>query len=628
MENMKDDTVDGTILICSPTKRSIRKISKIDGNNRFKWAYFGENVPHAIAVERLLDANGERIDIADTLQETAHTLRQEYIDYIGKLSVKCNSMLWWASSLSEKNPFISKTFLYSCYVKVALSLLESYKQENLILFVENRALRLSLVKNISETFGCDVAHLEPKFSHVLESLTNRMEFTIKHTWFVINNIYRIVLTQHIYHLNKTDLFCEKGNSNNDLILLHTWIDHRSFSQNNSFKDAYFGKLSNYIAEKQKNIILIPYILHTVSYKKTIKKLINCNEQFLIPSADLKLSDILHIFKATMEKPSKKEYPYFASIDISGLIYNDNLNDWIDTRMASNLLLYYVVKNWKKRGIAIERFIHTFENHVWEKIYCTALREYYPLATLVGYQHAAISKMYLNYFISDIEHAIIPFPDRVITNGGYSTDLLLDSGYDSNKLICGGAIRYEYLIEILKQLAQKKMEKQNRSMNILVTSSIDKNESVELVIKVLKAFESNDMYNIIIKCHPVMPYQQIANELGITSLPAHFTVSMEPISALLSNCDLLLYTSSTTCIEALAAEVPILHVGSNFIIDRDVLDSRSNLHPSAKTVEDIQIEVNKIMKMDSDELYKKNMISKDIAKSIFGEVNDLVFDMFL
>lgn len=625
---MNDNAVEGKILICPTTKRSIHKVSKVVGKNHFKWAYFGENVPDAVAVEKLLGAKGEWIDIADILQETADTLRQPYIDYIGKLSLQHNSMLWWASSLSEKNPFISKTFLYFCYVKVSLLLLELHKQENLILFVENRVLSLSLVKNISEILGRDVVHFEPKFSHFLESLTDRMEFIVKHAWFVINNIYRILLTQHIYHLNKTDLFCENGNSNNDLILLHTWIDHRSFSQNNTFNDAYFGKLSNYIAKKMKNVIIVPYILHTVSYKKAIKKLINSNQQILIPSAYLKLSDILHVFKETMKPPIEKEYPCFEDIDISILIYNDNLNDWKEARITSNLLLYHVVKNWKKRGIPIERFIYTFENHIWEKIYCTAFREYYPFTTLVGYQHAAISKMYLNYFISDHEHAIIPFPDKVITNGKYSTDLLLDSGYDSNKLICGGAIRYEYLIETLKQPAQKRLNKHNRSMNILVTTSIDKNEAAELIIKVLKAFESNDMYNVIIKCHPLMPYQQIANELGITSLPEHFTISMEPISVLLSNCDLLLYTSSTTCIEALAFEVPILHVGSNFIIDRDVLDSISNLHSSAKTIEDIQIEVSKLMRMDSDELYKKNIISKDIAKSIFGDVNYLVYDMFL
>jgi len=628
MGNMNDETVDETILVCSPTKRSIRAISKVVGNNCFKWVYLGEDVANAIAVEKCIGKSGERIDIADTLQETARTLRQPYIDYIGKLSVEYNSMLWWAGSLSEKNPFISKTFLYSCYIKVAFLLLESHKQDDLILFVENRALRLSLVKNISETLGCDVVHLEPKFSYVLESLTDNMEFIIKHGWFLVKNIYRIILTQHIYNLNKTDYFHKKDKSENDLILLHTWIDHRSFSQDNTFHDTYFGKLNSYIAGKNKNIIIVPYILHTVSYTKTIKKLVDCNKQFFIPSAYLKILDVIHAFKATMKKPPKKVYPYFEDIDISSLVYNDNLSDWKDTRMVSNLLFYYVVKNWKKRGIPIERFIHTFENHMWEKVYCIAFREYYPLATLVGYQHAAISKMYLNYFISDNEHAIIPFPDKVITNGKYSTDLLLDSGYNSNKLICGGAIRYEYLIEILKQPVQKKLTKHNRSMNILVTSSIDKNEAIELILKVLEAFESNDMYNFIIKCHPVMPYQQIASELGITSLPAHFTVSMEPMSALLSNCDLLLYTSSTTCIEALAAEVPILHVGSNFIIDRDVLDSMSNLHSSAKTVEDIQIEVSKLMERDSDELYKKNMISKDIAKSFFGEVNDLVFDMFL
>ena len=624
MENMKDDSVDRTILVCSPTKRSIRKISKVVGKNHFKWAYFGENVPDAVSVERQLGDKGERIDIADTLQETAHTFRQSYIDYIGKLSVKHNSMSWWASSLSEKNPFISKTFLYSCYVKVAISLLESYKQDNLVFFVENRSLRLSLIKNISEIFGHGVVHFESMFSNVLESINNRIEFIVKHGWFLINTIYRIMLTRHFYHLNYI-----KNGTKNDLVLIHTWVDQRSFPEGNDFHDAYFGLLSKHIKGKGKNVAIVPYILHTVPYTQTIKKLINCNEQFLVPSAYLKISDIAQILKTMSKKPKKYHGCIFENIDISDLIYNDFKNDWKSVRKTSNLLHYCIVKNLNEHGISVERFIYTYENHTWEKVYCLAFREFYPSANLVGYQHAAISKMFLNYSISENEHHIIPFPDKVITSGKYPTSTLLESGYNKNKLICGGAIRYEYLTTIFnKAIAQEITKSKQGSFDILVTTSIDKNEAGELLLKVLEAFESFDMYNVVLKCHPIMPYQQIAKDLNMTSLPKHFTIATQPISSLLDKCDLLIYTSSTTCIEALTSGVPVLHICSNYIVDRDILDSLQDIRLSARTVEEIRSMTRQISEMNLEELYKRKMTARSVAEDFFGAVNNSTFDLFL
>ena len=615
------------VIICSLTKRSIRKIAKVIGNGDYYWTYLGEDVTNAISVEEWIGARGKRIDISERLQETANSLRQNYIDYIGELSVQHNSILWWASSLSEKNHYISKTFLHSCYIKVALSLIESHKQDNLILFVENRSLRLSLIANIP---GYDVLHIKQKFSHVLESLTDRMEFMIKHGWFVINNIYRILLTQHIYHLNKIDFISGKGASEDDLILIHTWVDERSFTENNDFQDAYFGTLSEYMTKNGKNVVIVPYILDNAPYAKTVKRLMACENHFIIPSAHLSISDVLSALIKTLKKPREKSYPNFENMDISDIIHLNWVNDWKDVRLASNLLLYSVVRNLKRQNLSIDRFIYPHENHTWEKMYCIAFREYYPDTILLGYQHSTISKMYLMYSISQYELEIVPFPDAIIANGKYFKDILVDSGYESDKLVIGGAIRYEYITDMIKQPIQLKNHDDSRKrIKILVAASIDKKESCELLQKVLGVFGDHNMHDIILKFHPLMPYQRIANEMHLTTLPEHFVISTESINTLLDECDILLYKTTTTCVEALATGVYPIHIKSSYVIDCDILDGvPEGIHTSVKTEDELFSSVKEFSEMSPDELQKRKNMGKSIAKDFFGAVDENVYDIFM
>lgn len=621
------------ILICTPTKNSIHKISKIMDEKTFKWAYLGEDVSNTSAITKLIGADGERLDIAEMLQQTACLARQQYIDYIGKLSAENNSMVWWAGSLSEKNPFVSKTFQYFCYIKVSLSLIESHRQNNLVFFVESRNLRLALMSNIPERGEKHVYHIEPALSNIRESMKDGIEFIIKSSWFLLNNVYRVFLTKHIYRLNGSNALKldESGNGfGKDLFLIHTWVDHRSFNEDGTFRDAYFGKLKDVMKSKGKNVVIVPYVLHTVPYGDTIKKLISCDEDFLIPSAYLKISDVLKVLKLTFKKPENISNPTLENIGISYLIYNDNINDWKDMRLMSNLLSYYLVRNLKELGVPIEQFTYTYENHTWEKVYCAAFREFYPSTRILGYQHAAISKMYLNYFMSEHEFDIVPSPDVVLTTGNHSANMLIRSGYDPGKIISSGAIRYEYLTRILNQNVIPEKNKRNDSTkpNIVVTTSIDKNESSELILKAIGAFGSLDTYNVILKCHPVMPYEQVVADLNMGPLPKHFTVSDKTMSTLLNGCDLLLYTSSTTGIEALAVGLPVLHIGSSFIIDRDVLDSLPNIRTSVKTEEDIRIKSKDLLETYQDVSPEQKVEVKNMVKNVFGTVDDAVFGLFI
>lgn len=596
-------------------------LRQLRGNN-FRWAYLGENVARAIAIEQEFGDTGQRIEIAEELQEIAHTWRQPYIDYIGKLSLENNSILWWAGPVSEKNPYVSKTFLHACYIRLCQILLNSSRQEALIFLVENKALRKAIVTNVPDFDKWEIHQLESLTHTIVESLRYALGIIVYKGYFVLSGLYRSFLARY-YRLNQIP--GEKLPEGKGLVLLHTWIDQRSFDANGEYHENYFGNLAHQLRNRGQNVIIVPYILHLVPYRQTLKNMIQSRESFLVPESFWKISDPFRILVKTMANiPAKRAYPSFEGIEVSELINDDFRRDWAGIRTGLSLLHYEVVKHWKNAGIPIDAFIYTYENHVWEKAYCIAFREFYPSAKLIGYQHAIVPKMLLNYFFSKDELPILPFPDKVITNGKYIEELFKESGYDPEKVVCGGAIRYPSMMSKEKDSSVKKRGISNPV--ILVTAMIDKNESIELIWKVLAAFGQTNKYKIVLKFHPDCPYRYFAKDLG--NLPEHFIISDKPVSELLKETDVLLYTSSTTCIEALSRGVPVLHIKSDFMIDLDASDFPPGIRRSAKNKDEIARMTEEILETSEKELSEQRTIWQDIVAEIFGPADEGVFDLFL
>ena len=118
----------------------------------FQWVYLGKNVPFSLKLEQLLGTS-TKIKIGDLLQEIAKEFRQEYIDYIGELSLAAERLhpigCWWLSSVSEKNPFISDVFLHFCYIKFCQRIIGNLSSD-LFIVCETRALAQALLSNLSQ----------------------------------------------------------------------------------------------------------------------------------------------------------------------------------------------------------------------------------------------------------------------------------------------------------------------------------------------------------------------------------------------------------------------------------------------------------------------------------------------
>lgn len=609
------------IIVCSPHKICIRKVLRQLKGKTFQWVYLGEDISRAIAIEQQLGDRGQRIEIGSNLQEIAHSLRQPYIDYIGKLSLENNSILWWVGSLSEKNPWASKTFLHACYTRLFQTLLNSSAQEALVLLCENKALRKCLIKNVSDSRRWEINRVESLGHAILETLRNIPGIVGYKGYFLLSPIYRLLLARY-YRLNQIP--GEKLRDGEGLVLLHNWVDPRSFDANGEYHDNFFGGLAPQLRKKGESVVIIPHILRTVPYRQTLKKLAQSTEHFLVAESFLTIGDVLRVFtKTVLNIPTRRGYPTFEGIEVSEIINDDFRRDWLVMRTASSLLLYEAVKRWKSAGILIDTFIYAYENQVWEKAYCLALRKFYPSTKIIGYQHSTVPKMLLNHFFSKDELPILPFPDKVITNGRYTERLFKESGYELEKVVRGGAIRYISLMNRKDTPVKRNIS----SPVILIACSIDRNETIELVWKVLRAFGQMNKYKVVFKFHPDCPYRFIAKDLGI--LPGHFIVSDKPAGELLQESHVLIYTCSATAIEALALGVPVLHINSDFTIDRDNLsDFPSSVRESVSTEDDIVKATERILEMDEKELSKQRVRWKEVVSEIFGPVDESVFDLFL
>ncbi len=608
-----------SVIICAPRETCILKALRQLKGKTFRWAYLGENVSRFIVVERQIGKTGERIEIGGKLQTIAESLRQPYIDYIGKLSVANNSLVWWASSLSEKNPLVSRTFLYACYVKLCQAILGSSREENLVFVAENKTIWQTILANLKNSPGYEIRHIEAPVCEIFSEIRGTLKLAALKVYFLTQTVYHLCLARPYRGKSIKELSHSEG-----VVLLQNWVDPRSFTPNGEYRDNFFGKLAHHLSHQGKKVVIIPQILLTVSYGQILKKISRQIDSFLLPESFLTVTDVCRLFLQTLFiKPGQKVYPAFAGIDITGLIAQDLTRDRWGAALPSNLLLYEAVGRWKKAGISFETTIYPYENQVWEKSYCLALRKFYPSVKIIGYQHTTVPKMYLNYFFSKGELHILPFPDKVITTGKYTDLLLKKSGYDPAKVICGGAIRYTSLLN-------KKLVPLKRDITktiILVTPSSDRNETLELIWKVLKAFGDTKRYKVVLKFHPDCPYSYVAGDIG--SLPENFTVSENPSDDLLLESHVLLYSSSTTSIEALALGVPIVHVESDFTIDRDNLaDFPTSVRESVSTPDDIVKAAAKILKMDEKELSRKRQLWAEIVAEMFGPVDESTFDLFL
>jgi hypothetical protein len=566
-----------TVFLVHTARRPVRDLlRRRDAGKQIPWMYLGRD----ILVSRRLDAEassmGPRISIADDLMKAASELRQSYIDYIGALGARHPPLSWWMTALSERSPFSSDVLLHFCYLSLSMAHAREHDGD-LVVFAESRPLLRSIGKNLGGMAGVRVMAVDSSLRARWDSALLRCSSIARIGYFTLASTGRVLLSRALALLKP-----RPGDvGTRERIAFLSWADARSFPEEGGFIDAYLGEMAAGLSRPGRDIVRIVQIIPTFPYFRAVRCLggledrVRLWEELLSP-----LDPLRALFLARSRFPALGEIPPWNGLDVSDIVPGEHRRNRHSTAPVKACLAYLAGKRLGSR-IGPRDVVYPFENHSWEKLFCLGLRESSPKTKLLGYAHATVPPLELSYSRSVEHEAGMPLPDVILVNGTRSRELLAGSGFDPGRIVVAGAFRYPGI----QRAAGTPRDEPGHT--ILIATMVTFEESLELLSTCIRAFPGAGGPDIVVKCHPTLPFGSLAPYLP--PLPRGMTVSGEPIGTLLTEAGVLVYGgTSTVVLEALAKGVPWIHVRSGLSLDLDIF-AGTDLERSVSTPEELREE---------------------------------------
>jgi len=607
------ETKKQNVTILYANHKVVKKFIKtLRWNEEFTWIYLGKDVLLSISLDELIGKRAQRLSIADSLQTVARDTRQDYIDYIGRLGSLEHTKYWWLTSVSEKNPFISNVFLYSCYINVMAKIFENTRQD-LVIICESPGLMAAIADYFKDQQNIQV-HYEIAASPGKFRLKNRIRGIKNTVYFLVRWTIRCILARLFARIRENP---ENGHPREErAVFIHSWADHRSFWEPGRYEDVFLGRLGNDLRRIHPRVYYLIDVLPTCFFPVALSKLWKIREKMVLMEEFLNPLDIiLAWYRVSTHFPELRDIPRFMNLNITPVILEELEKDRTNSRAFQTYLCYIIGKKITRK-YDVRSFIYSFENLMWEKMFCLAFREVSPGTSIAGYVHSTISKMEMFYSLSGYEKEIIPLPDLVVVPGIRAQGALTSSGFGQKQVVIGGAYRYHTLI-----VTSPNPEKFQGVRKILIVPTDDFNSTLELVTKSVHAFGEREGVECMIKLHPTLPRRKISKYLS--GLPGNFVDRTETIDQILPSVDLVVYTGSTVSIEALAQGIPILHVRSDLTIDRDIFDEKDHIISVSQPEEMYQA----FLKI-ADDGFGFQKMGQEIVREFFAPVDDSTLRLVL
>jgi surface carbohydrate biosynthesis protein (TIGR04326 family) len=602
------------------------------------WIYVGDDSTWRVQAELSVPRQIQRISLAIELDKKSWELREEYLTLIGKLSNVNNTPEWWASELASKNPY---TQLYTriCLLAASRQYIEKPSDKSIVFISSTQALNQELIAFAEEKsqeyktiriLGAGTLGLS-----CFNSVKNSLETLMRRAppFMTVGKFFKTYQKLIDSRKDYRSLILKQKNisdisqfRNDKAILFFTWVDHRNFTSEGNYRDPHFGPLPEELKKRGYEVIFVPRILFTIPYGEAVNRLLKTGEQFIFPEQCITSNDVF-----TCEQRAKQFQPYFpmdlriGSLPVLSLIkeqyenYRKNLSD--------NLLYENLIKHLAERGLHPRQIIHTCEGHSWEQILKWSVQHYLPETKVIGFDNITFSRLVLSMFPAENELLIRPIPDRIVTNGPMFYEVLKNEGLPLDRIRSGCALRHTYLWESPESSL---IDKKNKTgpIQILAATSIGLGDSVELAVKAAQAFGGDNSFEVLIKCHPMVDINQVKSFLGsqIHHKNIHFVT--EPMDILLPRVDVLLYTYTSICFEALRFGVFPICIRSENFLNLDPLDAAPDIRGIATTPEEIRGEVERFSQMTDDEKRAFKERSPTVLKLALAPVTDSCINSFI
>lgn len=587
----------------------LENFCKKNNDERFLLNLTSNNISNSDLSEKIILLKKEKIDKKKVMKE--------FIDFVGSLNIANKSLFWWACSVSSKNQYESSLFRNLCRFLQFTDSIEKIDKKEIIILIDNKNL-VGQIKNYCIKKNIKAFQIGFKDRIFQKFHSQFFYFFGENIHFLIKNWWKKFLTNR-YLKNEIN---NKIDSEKPYYVLRTWIDKRTFDSQGIYHDIYFGKLIP-VLQKKKNTIILAVILPNFK-DRIIDIKSNLSNNLIIPEEYfLGYIDYVKLLIIQFNKKIKSLNEKFNGYNVEHLVRGEIRDNLLEGKIRNNLRYYYVVKNLSKK-INCKTFLHTYENHSWEKISILGLRKYSKKTFIIGFQHTTITKLLLNFFNNDEEINFIPLPDKIITGGNTPKKIMIENcNYPSNIIKEGCALRYHSLLE--KNISNEK--EKNKTYNILIGTAASIDESVRVIDFVYNTIKK-EKYTITFRPHPLLSFDKIKEKIDF-ELGTNFKVSTKKnVTEDINNSDIFIYTQTSLCIEAIMTGTPLIYLDIDEIYNDDPLFQCESLKWQVSQKKELLSTINKIYNMSSDDFKKQYKSAKNYLEKYFYPITEERLNVFI
>jgi hypothetical protein len=574
----------------------------------------GEDSGWRVRAERRELAGLTSVPLGQHVERFAWELRRPYIDWIGELSLANEGLEWWASELAAKNPFM---LLYNriCALAAVRELLAGGVRQGLVV-CSSPALAEGVLASARElgapaealgiedaagpAGGAGRASTLDRRARLLELWARRAPGPLQSLPVRLSDAARRGLEASPAYRRRLleRLGAERGPgfAGQDTALLFTWVDGRSLTAGGAYQDPHFGSLPRLLRDAGQRVAFVPHFLPGAPVERLAKGLLASGETLLFPELFLEGADVGDC-RARAESFAPELDP---DAELGGVPATALAREQVDSlRWMHAWVLSYerVVRGLVAAGVRPKRVFLPYEGHSWEQVVAWAFRRYAPGTEIVGYDNVNFSRLALSMYPAESEYGRRPLPDRVVTNGETFRRVLEEEGYPPESVRVGCALRHEY---VWSGRSEPNARSAGGATEVLVATSIDSGQSVELIEAALDAFGGDERYRVTVKLHPAVDGRTVRALLGPSAEAANVRFDPAPIPELLTRADVLLYKYTVVCYEALAQGVPCVFVKSETGLDLDQLEPFPELRRTARSQEELRSAVAELTAMQGEE----------------------------
>jgi hypothetical protein len=457
----------------------------------------------------------------------------------------------------------------------------------------------------------------------LSKLHNRLDGSIK----IWSHLVRGVLSSLINIMRTRFAFgaVRKIDNKKPVFLIKSWIFPRSLSNKSQYNDPFCGNLAldlkNYL---EKDVQIVTISQGFIDRYKCYERMKGINDRVILPAESfLHFVDVLlagfsiawYLMVKSMKVP--KIAPFLGH-DLNPMLKDLTKSTGRFIRF-SEYLYYYIGRRLATR-FTLQGCLMSYEGNHWEKMFILGVRSVNQNIKIIGYHHSAISQASAGVFLSKCEILTTPGPDRIVTTGTMSANIIKKNSFVSaDKILPGCALLYQYLYDY--KPFSRRYESKSCTILVMLEGVLEASKLLDYAI--------NQAHNLptvkfVVRSHPSLPFEVLLQSTGKrqTELPVNLVTSNHnKVSKDVERCDVGLYWGTATAVEALMMGKPIIWFNRGDVLSFDPLFDFSEFKWTVQFETPISKVLEKINNLTDEEYRFKSLKGIEYVSQYFEQCNE-------